>query len=103
MIVTMTESTRNPWFNMVIKKKHQNIDLILKSKEKISRRQDAPEVFDLTTVAYVLNPDFILNNCAIWDGQVKGIFIPKNRAIDIDNELDFKLAEMLMKEKLNEE
>ena len=96
VIITMTEASRNPWFNMVIKNEKEGIDLILKSKKKISRRQDAPEVFDLTTVAYVLNPEFILKNNSIWDGNVKGILIPKERALDIDNEFDFKIAEMIL-------
>ena len=95
----MTAASRNPWFNMVMKNNKENIELILKSKNRISRRQDAPEVYDLTTVAYVLNPDFILSNNSIWDGKVKGISIPKDRALDIDNEFDFKIAEILLKEK----
>ena len=95
----MTEASRNPWFNMVIKNENHCIDLILKSKKKISRRQDAPKVYDLTTVAYVLNPEFILNNNSIWDGNVKGILVPKERAIDIDDEFDFRIAEMLLEDK----
>ncbi len=101
VIITMTEASRNPWFNMVKRKDNQYIELVLTSKNTISRRQDAPEVYDLTTVAYVLNPEFILNNDSIWDGKVKGISVPKERAIDIDNEFDFKVAEMLLEEKSN--
>ena len=98
VIITMTDASRNPWFNMVTKKDNESIDLILKSDNQIARRQDAPKVYDLTTVAYVLHPNFILNNNSIWDGIVKGIYIPKERAIDIDDELDFKIAEILMKD-----
>ena len=50
----MTEASRNPWFNMVTKKDNESIDLILKQNQ-ITRRQDAPKVYNLTTVAYVLN------------------------------------------------
>ena len=49
----------------------------------------------------LLNPEFILNNNSIWNGNVKGILVPKERAIDIDNEFDFRIAEMLMEDKLN--
>ena len=49
----MTEASRNPWFNMVRVNENNCIDLVLKSKNKISRRQDAPQVYDLTTVAYM--------------------------------------------------
>lgn len=101
VIITMTEASRNPWFNMVKRDDNQCIDLVLKSKTKITRRQDAPKVYDLTTVAFVLNPEFILNNNSIWDGKVKGIIVPRERAIDIDNEFDFKVAEMLLEEKSN--
>lgn len=100
VIITMTESSRNPWFNMVKRNENHCIDLVLKSKNKISRRQDAPKVYDLTTVAFVLNPEFILNNNSIWDGKVKGIIVPKERAIDIDDEFDFRVAEMLLEEKI---
>ncbi len=102
VIITMTESSRNPWFNMVKKNDDKTIDLVLKNTNKISRRQDAPVVYDLTTVAYVLNPNFILNNDSLWDGKVKGVFIPKERAIDIDDEFDFKVAEMMLGDKNNE-
>ena len=101
VIITMTEASRNPWFNMVRVNENHCIDLVLKSKNKISRRQDAPQVYDLTTVAYVLNPEFILNNNSIWNGNVKGILVPKERAIDIDNEFDFRVAEMLLEGQSN--
>ena len=99
VILTMTEANRNPWFNMVKKNKDGLIELAIQSKEKLFRRQDAPLVYDLTTVAYVLNPNFILENKSIWDGNVHGIYVPKERAIDIDSEYDLKLAEYLISKK----
>lgn len=96
VIITMTEANRNPWFNMVKKNQHDLLELAVRSSKGLFRRQDAPLVYDLTTVAYVLNPNFILENKSIWDGDVKGIYIPKERAIDIDTEYDFKIAEYLL-------
>ncbi len=99
VILTMTEANRNPWFNMVKRNKEGLIELAIQSKEKLFRRQDAPLVYDLTTVAYVLNPNFILENKSIWDGNVHGVYVPKERAIDIDSEYDLKLAEYLISKK----
>lgn len=96
VILTITEANRNPWFNMVKKKQNGLLELAVNSTKGIFRRQDAPLVYDLTTVAYVLNPNFILENKSIWDGDVHGIFIPKERAIDIDTYYDFKIAEYLL-------
>ena len=66
------------------------------------RRQDVPTAFDLTTVAYVTRPDFIRSNNAIWDGRVVGVEIPNERAVDIDTEFDFKIADYLMRERMAE-
>ena len=33
--------------------------------------------------------------------NVKGILVPKERAIDIDNEFDFRIAEMLLEDQFN--
>ena len=61
-----------------------------------TRRQEAPAIFDMTTVAYVSRPKFIANFTGIFDGKVKGVEIPAERALDIDTELDFEIAEFLM-------
>ena len=97
MVVTVTETSRSPYFNMV----HEEdgyINVITKSEEKYSRRQDVPKSYDMTTIAYVCRPSFIKNNNKIFDGKVRAVLVPKKRAIDIDDEVDFKIAEIFMKE-----
>ena len=65
-----------------------------------ARRQDTPNSFDLSTVAYVSTPEFILNNNRIWDGNVATVIIPPERAIDIDNQLDLDFARFLNNRKI---
>jgi N-acylneuraminate cytidylyltransferase len=55
----------------------------------------------MTTVAYVSSPEFILRNNNLFDGRVKAYKVPNERAIDIDTELDFSIAEFLIKEGKN--
>jgi CMP-N-acetylneuraminic acid synthetase len=97
VVVTITNSSRSPYFNMV-SKKDGYIKLLMESEQNFSRRQDVPLVYDMTTVAYVARPNFIKNNSKVFDGRVKAALIPKERAVDIDDEMDFKIAEMLIKE-----
>jgi len=99
VVITMTPSQKNPWFNMVTYDQNGKLRLVNKKKNKIIRRQDAPKVFDMTGVSFVARKNFILKSNNIWDGRVRGIIIPPERAIDIDTEYDFKLAEMLYKKK----
>jgi len=94
IVVTMKESNRSPWFNMVKKDGEGNISILLQGD--YYRRQDAPLAYDMATVAYVTRPSFIMKNSSIWNGKVHGVIIPEERAIDIDTPLDFKIAEILM-------
>ncbi len=64
---------------------------------KITRRQDAPPVFDVTTVVYVSKPDYVRSDKTFREADVRSIIIPAERALDIDTELDFLFAEFLMK------
>ena len=100
MLITITEAHRSPWFNMVSEDSNKNLNLVLDTSETIYCRQKAPAVFDMTTVAYVTSPDFIIKNNSIWDGRVKGVIIPKERSIDIDDAFDFNIAEFLMKKRI---
>ena len=99
-VITYKKSHSNPWFNMVSYKR-DNLKLV-NSGKKIFRRQDAPVVFDMTTVAFVLKPDFILNNNSIWDGKVKGTEVPVERAIDIDDQIDLDMARFLYNDRFKQ-
>ena len=96
MVVGITEASRSPWFNMVQQDEDGFLKVLMGNEESYIRRQDTPAIFDMTTVAYVSRPKFIANFTGIFDGNVKGVEIPAERALDIDTELDFEFAEYLM-------
>lgn len=99
IVITMREAERSPWFNMIKVDEEGYARLCNQGKKIIFRRQDVPEVFDVTTVAYVSRRKFILNAEGVYDGKVKAVQIPKARAVDIDDEMDFFIAEKLIQEK----
>lgn len=94
--ISITAASRNPYFNMVTKNSQEHVRLMMEPDENLVRRQDAPEAFDITTVVYTTRPEFILNKNSIFEGDVCAIEIPKERAIDIDDIYDFKLAESII-------
>ena len=102
IVVTISETSRNPFFNMV-HEEEDYIKLLIEGEKSYSRRQDVPLAYDMTTVAYVAHSDFIKNNNKIFDGRVKAALIPKERSVDIDDEIDFKFAELLMRERQEKE
>lgn len=97
VVVTVSEAHRSPYFNMVKRNLDGTVGLVIPPATNVARRQDAPAVFDMATVAYVARPEFVLNSNALFEGRVRAIIIPLERAIDIDTLLDFQIAECLMK------
>ena len=96
IIITATDSNRSPYFNMVKIDKEGMANLVISPGETITRRQDTPYVYDMTTVAYVTTPKFVLENNGIFSGKVRHVHIPIERALDIDTSFDFKIAELLL-------
>lgn len=94
--ISVTPANRSPFFNMVTRTEQGSVELVNKPKGEVSRRQDAPEVFDITTVVYTTTPQFVLQNDGIFNGKVTSIVVPKYRAVDIDDIYDFKLAEAIV-------
>jgi CMP-N-acetylneuraminic acid synthetase len=98
-VIGITQSERSPYFNMVKKDANNLVDLVIRECNQYSRRQETPEVFDITTVCYVGKPETILTKNSIFEGRVAGVEIPRERSIDIDTPLDFQIAEFLHKTK----
>jgi CMP-N-acetylneuraminic acid synthetase len=97
VVVTVSTAHRSPYFNMVKRNGDGTVELVIPPVENVSRRQDAPLVFDMATVAYVVSPEFVLTRNALFEGRVRAVEVPLERAIDIDTYLDFQIAECLMK------
>jgi N,N'-diacetyl-8-epilegionaminate cytidylyltransferase len=93
--ITIKDSERNPYFNMVEINEQGYLDLSKALPDIVSHRQAAPQVYDITTVAYAAKPSFILSANSIFEGKVKAHLVPAERAIDIDTELDFEVAKFL--------
>ena len=96
MVITVTDAHRSPFFNMVKSSPDGTVELVNPPQSAIARRQDAPVVYDMATVCYVANPTFVMTHNAIFEGRVKAVHVPTERAIDIDTLLDFQIAECLL-------
>jgi CMP-N-acetylneuraminic acid synthetase len=97
MVITVTEAQRSPYFNMVKTNTDGTVGLVNPQQSAIARRQDAPVVYDMATVCYVANPKFIMTHNVMFEGRVKAVTVPAERAIDIDTLLDFQIVECLLK------
>ena len=94
--ISVTPASRSPFFNMITFLDDETCELVIKPEGAVTRRQDAPDVFDITTVVYVADPVFIENNDSLFSGTVTSVVVPKDRAVDIDDIYDFLLAEAIV-------
>lgn len=101
VVITVTDAHRNPFFNMVKANLDGSVNLVNYSDTKITRRQDAPRLYDVTTHCYVAKPEFVMTHNSIFEGIVRAVYVPIERSIDIDSLLDFQIAEFLKSKQLD--
>jgi N-acylneuraminate cytidylyltransferase len=95
-VITVQKAVRNPYFNMV-KPDQDGFCRLVCTGQGVVRRQDTPEVFDVTTVAYVAKTSFVMNSSSLFKGNLRCVEIPRERAVDIDDALDLEWARFLLK------
>ncbi|MFE3846695.1 cytidylyltransferase domain-containing protein [Flavobacterium sp. LB3P45] len=99
VVITGYEPERNPYFNMMEIKNSGFAEIVKKTEIPIVRRQDAPKVFSLTPAAYVIKKEALYQYQHWSEAKCMISEMPRERAIDIDTELDFKLIQFLLNEK----
>ena len=93
-VFSVTEAHRNPYFNMVEVVRGK---VRLVKEGRFSSRQQAPKVYDMNSSIYVWWKDVLKNKKMIFLKNSRIYLMPKERSVDIDNNLDFKIAKMLVK------
>jgi N-acylneuraminate cytidylyltransferase len=98
--ISVTPANRSPYFNMVRLHADNSVEIVIKPEGAVSRRQDAPAVYDITTVVYAAKVPFIQQHSSIFAGKVVATVVPKIRAVDIDDIYDFMFAEAVLQSEL---
>jgi N-acylneuraminate cytidylyltransferase len=100
LVVTVRPAARNPWFNQVVLGPDGMARRVMDSlglAGPVATRQEAPPVWDLTTVAYAARPAYVLAAEEMFQGRVAAVEVPEERALDIDTELDLAVADFLLR------
>lgn len=92
VVFSVTNSRRNPYFNMV-KKKENGYERVIPSNFKA--RQEAPEIFDMNASLYAYSPRFLESGKGIFDGKIDVIKMLDTAVLDLDHKNDFELMEVI--------
>ena len=101
LVLTVRRAERNPYFNMV-KLENGWASVLITPPTVTFRRQDAPAVYEITTVAYAARSEYVLRAHKLLEGRVRATVVPAERALDIDSELDMAFADFLKNREKNE-
>ncbi len=92
-VISVTEAHANPYFNMV-EKRTSGVQLV--KKGKFFTRQAAPEIYVINGSVYVWRKATLRKTRKVVMKQSELYTMPRERSVDIDNVLDFRIAEMLL-------
>lgn len=91
---SVTDSRRNPYFNMV-KKVDKGYQRVIESN--FVTRQEAPEIYDLNASMYAYTPKYLESGKGVLDGYCEVIKMYDTGVLDLDHENDFELMEVIAK------
>ena len=92
VVFSVTDSRRNPYFNMVMKT-DQGYKRVIQSS--FNARQEAPEIFDMNASMYAYSPEFLNSGKGIFEGKCDVIKMMDTAVLDIDHEIDFEFMQII--------
>ncbi len=95
-IFSVTPARRSPYFDVVEHDLDWRVKPCCVPNNPIHRRQDTPDTYDLNASIYVWNRKTLMESDSLYNEQTGLYIMPHERSIEIDEELDFIYAEMLM-------
>lgn len=95
-LITICAAKKNPYFNLVEIKKNK-ISLSKSIKKKILSRQKAPKVYEMNASIYVWKRKYLLKTDNLFSNKTAYYIMPNERSVDIDNKIDLRIVEMLIK------
>jgi len=96
-LVSITEVDKSPYWYFWLNKE-QNIEPILTLEKQFTRRQDIPLAYCLNGAIYIINTKLFIDNLKFIYENTKPYVMTKKSSIDIDDLIDFKLAESILGE-----
>jgi N-acylneuraminate cytidylyltransferase/CMP-N,N'-diacetyllegionaminic acid synthase len=94
--VTAYEADHNPYFNMVQLDADGLARVCIRPEVPIANRQQAPAVYNLSPAIFAIRRDALWRHDHWSQCKMTLSVIPRERAVDIDTEFDFRLVESLL-------
>ncbi len=94
-VVSVKKAHSSPYFTLLERAPNNQIKLCKQLETSVVRRQDAPATYDINGSVYVWDREVIMSVDKVINDRTEIYEMPDYRSIDIDNPLDFALAEFV--------
>lgn len=94
-VVSVCEMDHSPLWSNTLKEDHSMENFIKPEIAKIPR-QSIPTYYRLNGALYIIKVDYLMKSEDIYAEKSYATFMSKNNSIDIDDQIDFTIAEVLM-------
>lgn len=97
-VISVCETEHSPWLCNTLGEDvsmHGFIDM-----KKAGRRQDMPAYYRLNGAIYIQSVELLMQGKDLYGEKSYAYVMDKRKSVDIDDELDFKFAEVVMKNRL---
>lgn len=99
MVVSVKPASANPYYDIYEEDEHGNL-IISKGDGTIVRRQEAPKCYEYNGAVYVINPRSLMTIGMPNFKKVGFVEMDEIHSLDLDTILDWKYAELLIKDNL---
>ena len=96
-VVSVCETDHHPWWTNTLPE-NSNMKDFLRPEILNKRRQDLPVFYRLNGAIYLTDTDYLREQNSFLGPDTFAYNMPQERSIDIDSDLDFKVAGLLMEE-----
>lgn len=99
MVTSVRPAACNPYYDGFEEDK-EGLLKISKGDGTIARRQEAPKVWQQNGSIYVINPKSLVEKGMGGFTKIKKYAMPETYSVDLDTMLDWKMAELIIKEEI---
>ena len=99
MVTSVKLSSCNPYYDG-FEEDAEGLLRISKGNGTIERRQDAPNVWQQNGSIYVINPKSLMEKGMAHFSRIRKYAMSELYSVDIDNPFDWKIAELVINEKM---
>lgn len=99
MVVSVKDAVTNPYYNS-FEEDAEGVLKISKGDGKVERRQDAPKVWEFNGSIFVINPQSLKEKGMVNFTRIRKYLMDDIHSMDLDTLLDWKIAELMLKENM---